>query len=103
MLPHERSLVEKFKNEPFAVVGVNTDPPKTLSKLVKNGTTTWRNFRDEKVGGEISGKWKIKGWPTVYVLDHKGVIRHIDLPKNDLDEALAKLIKEAKKETGEGQ
>ena len=98
MLPHERSLVEKWKNEPFAVVGVNTDPPETLSKLVKDGTVTWRNFRDEKVGGEISGKWEIVGWPTVYVLDHKGIIRHVGQTKEYLDKTLAKLIKEAKED-----
>ena len=98
MLPHERSLVEKWKNEPFAVVGVNTDPPEKLSKLVKDGTVTWRNFRDEKVGGEISGKWEIVGWPTVYVLDHKGIIRHVGQTKEYLDKTLAKLIKEAKED-----
>lgn len=98
MLPYERSLVEKWKNDPFAIVGVNTDTPERLSRMVKDGTTTWRNFRDERVGGEISAKWGISGWPTVYVLDHKGVIRHIDLPKDDLGLALAKLIKEAKAE-----
>lgn len=80
------------------MVGVNTDPPETLSRLVKNSTTTWRNFRDERVGGEISGKWKIQGWPTVYVLDHKGVIRHVDIRGEELDQALSKLIKEAKEE-----
>ena len=103
MLPHERSLVEKWNGEPFALVGVNTDPPKTLSKLVKNGTVTWRNFRDGKVGGEISGKWNIVGWPTVYVLDHKGVIRHVGLHKDGLDQVLTQLIKEAKEELGEGK
>ena len=82
------------------MVGVNTDPPEKLSKLVQDGTTTWRNFRDGKVGGEISAKWEIAGWPTVFVLDHKGVIRHVDLRGEELDQALAKLIKEAKVEAG---
>ena len=84
-------------------MGVNTDPPKQLSKYVKNGTITWRNFRDEKVGGPISSKWDIVGWPTIYVLDHKGVIRHVDLQGRDLDLALGKLIKEAKEDLGEGK
>lgn len=101
MLPHKRSLVERLKKEPFAVVGVNTDPSETLSRLVKNGTTTWRNFRDGRVGGEISSKWDIAGWPTVYVLDHKGVIRHVDLRGKELDEALDQLIKEAKNDVRE--
>ena len=98
MFPYERSLVEKWKDEPFALVGVNTDPPKQLSKYVKNGTITWRNFRDEKVGGPISSKWDIVGWPTIYVLDHKGIIRHVGQTKEDLDKTLAKLIKEAKED-----
>ena len=96
MLPWERSLVEKLKGEPFAMVGVNTDPPKTLSRYVQNGTITWRNFCDERVGGPISSKWDIVGWPTIYVLDHKGVIRHVGQVKEDLEKTIEKLIKEAK-------
>ncbi|MEN8786057.1 MAG: redoxin domain-containing protein [Akkermansiaceae bacterium] len=103
MLPYERSLVEKWKGQPFELVGVNTDPPETLSKLVQNGTVTWRNFRDERAGGKISGKWDIVGWPTIYVLDHKGVIRHVGLHGKDLDLALTKLIKEAQAELGAGK
>ena len=98
MLPFERSLVEKWKEAPFALVGVNTDPPKTLSKFVENGTITWRNFRDERVGGPISVKWDIGGWPTIYILDHKGVIRHVSQVKEDLDQTLTRLINEAKED-----
>ena len=97
MFPYERSLVENWKNEPFALVGVNTDPQERLSKYVKNGTITWRNFRDGKAGGPISSKWDIVGWPTIYVLDHKGIIRHVGQLKEDLDKTLTKLIREAKK------
>ena len=28
MIPHERSLVERMKNEPFALIGINTDKSK---------------------------------------------------------------------------
>ena len=101
MLPYERSLVEKWKEEPFALVGVNTDSSKTLSKYVKNGTITWRNFCDERVGGPISSKWDIGGWPTIYIIDHKGVIRHVSQVKEDLDKNLTQLIKEAKADLGE--
>ena len=47
--------------------------------MVKDGTTTLRNFQDEKMGGEISGKWQNVGWSTAFVLDHRGVIRNADL------------------------
>ena len=97
MFPYERSLVEKWQDEPFALIGVNTDHPERLSKYVKNGTITWRNFRDGKAGGPISSKWDIVGWPTIYVLDHKGIIRHVGQLKEDLDKTLTKLIREVKK------
>ena len=77
MVSFDRSLVEKWKGQPFALVGVNTDSPKMLSKYVENGTITWRGFCDGKVGGPISSKWDIVGWPTIYNLDHKGVIRNV--------------------------
>lgn len=34
MYPHERSLVEKLKDEPFAIIGVNSD-----EDVVKLGET----------------------------------------------------------------
>jgi len=26
--------------------------------------------------GPIASSWNVEGWPTLYILDHKGVIRH---------------------------
>jgi hypothetical protein len=98
MLPHERSLVEKWKDEPFAIVGINSDPVERFAELVKDGTTTWRSFRNEQEYGKISTKWAVTGWPTLYILDHKGVIRHIGLRGEAMEEAMAKLIEEAKAE-----
>jgi hypothetical protein len=38
---------------------------------------TWRSFWNgpEGTGGPISSKWNVSGWPTLYVIDHEGVIR----------------------------
>ncbi len=96
MLPHERSLVKKWANEPFAIVGVNSDSPAKLKEMVANGTTIWRNFAAGRGGGTIAKQWGVTGWPTIYVLDHKGVIRFKGPRGKDLEEALAGLIKEAK-------
>jgi hypothetical protein len=46
----------------------------------------------------IGSAWNLFGTPTVFVLDHKGVIRYrqIGIPyKNAIDKVLNKLIKEA--------
>lgn len=96
MLPHERSLVEKWKGEPFAIVGVNSDSKEKLAKLVQDGTTTWRNFTNEQAGGKIADRWGITGWPSIYLIDHHGVIQHIGLRGEKLEKALEEMIKKAK-------
>lgn len=96
MLPHERSLVEKWKEEPFAIVGVNSDDKEKLKEMVKDGTTTWRNFTNEQADGKISTKWGVTGWPTLFLIDHKGVIRHKNLRGEEMEKALEAMIQQAK-------
>ena len=109
MYPHERSLVKKMSDKPFALVGVNSDDDLTaLKKVLEEEQITWRSFQNEKGkkgenGQAISADWNVRGWPTLFVIDHKGVIRHkyLGSPGNDkLDAAIEKLVAEAEKETG---
>ena len=79
MYPHERSLVEELKGKPFAIIGVNSD--EDLAKLKPRllaESITWRSFWNGPEGttGPIAKDWHVSGWPTVYVIDHDGVIRH---------------------------
>ena len=101
MFPHERSLVARLKDEPFALVGVNSDKDledcKAKSEKEK---ITWRSFWNgaEGTGGPISKQWGISGWPTIYLIDAKGKIRHkfVGSPGDEkLDEAIDALVKEA--------
>jgi thiol-disulfide isomerase/thioredoxin len=94
-VPHERELVEKFKDRPFVLVGVNGDEEKdAAAKAVERAKIPWRSFWNGKEGasGPIATAWNIRGWPTVYVIDHKGIIRHKYLHGNKLDEPLEKMI-----------
>ena len=50
------------------------------------------------VGGRISDKWQIEGFPTVYLLDHKGVIRYKGLRGEQLDKAIDRLLAELEAE-----
>ena len=96
MLPHERSLVKELGDD-FAIVGVNSDPIEKLKEMVKDGTCTWRNFTNQQDGWKISDKWGVRGWPTLYILDQKGVIRHKNLRGKEMDKAIRDLIAEGKK------
>jgi hypothetical protein len=76
MLPHERSLVKKFAGEPFALVGVNSDAPEELQKALKDNPVSWRSFKNKRAEGKrIGEEWQVSGWPTLYLIDHRGIIR----------------------------
>lgn len=74
MYPHERSLVKDNEGKPFALLGVNSgDSEILLEKLKKEGELTWRFWLDKE--GEIIKAWDIEAFPTIYLLDQRGVVR----------------------------
>jgi hypothetical protein len=103
MYPHERSLVKKLADKPFALLGVNSDKDlKELKPVLQEEEITWRSFwnGEKGTGGPISEEWNVHGWPTLYIIDHKGVIRHkyVGSPGDKvLDDAIEKLVAEAEK------
>ena len=103
MFPHERSLVKRLEGKPFALIGVNSDKDKeVLKKQNEKEEITWRSFWNGPMGtgGPISAAWNVRGWPTLYIIDHKGVIRHkyVGSPGGEaLDAAIDKLVAEAEK------
>ena len=102
MWPHERSLVKQLAGKPFAVIGVNISEPNTsaLKKVVEKENLTWRSFSDPPTSegrGAIAKKWNLAGTPTIYLIDHKGVIRHKWLGgarEKVIDKAVDELIQE---------
>ena len=97
MYPHERSLVRRLADKPFAIIGVNSDRDlEQIRKTVKEKSITWRSFWNGEEGtrGPISTKWNVSGWPTTYLIDAKGVIRYKNVRGEALDEALEELMAE---------
>jgi hypothetical protein len=105
MFPHERSLVNKLNGKPFVLIGVNGDgDPTKIEKDLKDNQITWRSFQNQrKESTEIAKEWNLKGWPTLYLIDHKGVIKKKWLggPKGELlDQEIEKLVAAAEKDKG---
>jgi hypothetical protein len=97
MVPHERSLVKRLEDKPFALLGIDFDADKkTLKKAEEKNKITWRSWFDGR-GGPIGDKWNIRFLPTIYVLDAKGVIRYKNVRDKELDEAVDALLKEVDK------
>ena len=106
MFPHERSLVKRMEGKPFALIGVNSDRDKSfVKKENEKQQITWRSFwcGEEGTSGPIPSQWNVRGWPTLYYIDHKGVIRAKNLRnEKEIDEFLDKLVEEALKDAKKG-
>jgi hypothetical protein len=95
MLPHERSLVKRLQSQPFALLGINSDgDAKTVKEILKKHEITWRQAIDGTTSGPLATKWNVHGWPTIYVLDAKGVIRYRDVREEEMDKAVDTLLAE---------
>jgi thiol-disulfide isomerase/thioredoxin len=77
LLPHEQELAARLRDRPFAIVGVNSDTDQAaVSDALTKHQVQWRSFRNRTTGKQtVSGAWDVIGYPTLYLIDHEGVIR----------------------------
>ena len=102
MYPHERSLVKRLADQPFALLGINSDKDRDeLKKTMEKEQITWRSFWDGgSTQGPIATKWNVHGWPSIYVLDAKGVIRAKEVRGPAMDKIVDELLAERTKGPG---
>ena len=104
MYPHERSLVKRLEDKPFALLGINSDRDRDkLKETMAKEEISWRSWWDGgSTNGPIATMWNVHGWPTVYVLDADGVIRYKNVRGERMDKAVDQLLEEmgASEETG---
>jgi thiol-disulfide isomerase/thioredoxin len=103
MIPQEKALVKKMAGKPFALFWVNSDKDRVLAKakMEKDGAN-WRSWWDGgRQDGPIGSRWNVDGFPTVYVIDGKGIIRlkSMGRPGEALDRTVDSLLR---KEPGDG-
>ncbi len=100
MIPSTRKLVERHKGRPFAFVSVSVDDTRaTLAGFLKRTAMPWTHWWDGSCG-EAAATWGVMAYPTVFVIDHKGVVRYrqIDESKdNALEKVIEQLLAEAEK------
>ena len=95
MIPHEKEMVEKFKERPFAFIGINSDGDRSVvQKILKENGITWRNAVDGSTSGPLATSWNVRGWPTIYIIDAKGVIRARNLRDKEMEDKVDELLKE---------
>ncbi len=97
MLPHERELLEKHADKPFTILGINVDGALAdCKKAMKEENITWPTIYDGAPGvGPIANKWRVRSFPTICVIDHKGSIRRKNLIPFQLESVVNDLVAQA--------
>jgi thiol-disulfide isomerase/thioredoxin len=100
MIPHERELVKRLKDKPFALISISADEKKeTLTKFLGETPMPWTHWWNGADGG-ILADWEINSFPTVYIIDGKGIIRdkingfRPGVTDKKMDETVETLLKE---------
>lgn len=90
--------MEKYRSEPFALLGVNSDDNREeVKRVIAEKNLNWRSWFAGGMEGDIPTRWRVRGWPTVVLIDARGVIRHIGHEMNrDTEAMIEELIAEAK-------
>ena len=92
-----QTLTKRLDGRPFAIVSINSEPEKVVKDLkdawIMEGNT-WPCLFDGEWEGPIQKAWNIQRFPTLYLVDAKGIIRHKNLSAKDLDEEVNKLLAE---------
>ncbi len=102
MIPHERKMVERLRDKPFALVSISVDEKKkTLTDFLAREPMPWTHWWNGTEGGVIEA-WDVRYYPTIYVIDARGVIRHKDLKGEELEKAVNALLEETKIKPAKG-
>ena len=106
LVPGVRDLLVELEGEPVVYLGVCGDPDRGEgAATAKRVGMTWRNLWDGPLGteGPAAKAWDVAavGWPSVFVIDAEGRIRHKLLGKAcveaELDKAVRTLLAERAK------
>jgi len=96
MIPHEREMEEKLKDRPFSLISISADEEKkSLKDFLEKEKMPWTHWWEGKNENGILKDWGVRFFPTIYVIDAKGVIRFKNIRGKKLEEAVEKLVKEA--------
>ena len=103
-VPHELALAERLKDKPFAVLGINCDEDRAAAvSAIKSERITWPNWHDGAPGaGLIAKRYHVRSYPTVFVIDGRGIIRHKQIVGEGLDKAVDQLLKGTQPGAGGG-
>jgi hypothetical protein len=98
MIPYERDMAKTLKGKPFVLISLSADAKKeTLTKFLDDESMPWTHWWNGGATGGPIDAYRVRTFPTVFVLDPKGVIRYKHLRGPELEKVVEKLLAEAGK------
>jgi peroxiredoxin len=88
------NTLRKFKDRPFTVIGVNSDPLAKLRTLEADQVTNWKNFSDPEM--KLAREYRINTLPQVLILDGERKIQYFGDPGSFAEITAEALLSEAK-------
>lgn len=100
--PYQRQMLERYEGQNVVLLGVNSDNEleRVLEAKEREGLH-YRTWWDESTRGPIAQSWIVWSWPTTYILDASGVIRHVDLRGDAIMTAVDELLAEGPRLIGQ--
>jgi thiol-disulfide isomerase/thioredoxin len=96
MIPHEREMVTRLKDKPFALVSISFDAEKkTLTEYLAKQPMPWSHWWNG-AEGKLKDTLNIQHYPTIFVLDAQGAIRFKEIRDEELEKAVNMLLEEMK-------
>jgi len=96
--PILNSFYKNYHNKGFEVVAINLDEtPDAAQRFLKENPINFTILRD--TSGEIPKRYDVEAMPTSFLIDNKGVVRHIHTgfsaaDKTDLQQKIQALLAE---------
>jgi len=95
MIPMNREIVKSMEGRPFVFVGINLDENKAIGKrFVEERNLNWPQWWS-KDDADAADAYRIQKYPSVFVIDAKGVIRYKMSNPRTLTARIEELVKEA--------
>jgi len=101
-IPHIKQLAEEFAGQQVVILGVNNDRDDEDARYVIDTLKiTYPTLKSAHQGQRIDAAYNITEWPTLIVIDGKGIIRHVQVGDSPhLVGDLSKKIRELMMNTG---
>jgi hypothetical protein len=92
-MPHLKELVKLYEDKPFALLGINSgDSLSDYKKGMKTHGLTWLSAYQKDSNDMLNNLFKVRGFPTYFLIDAEGNLAGVGLRRGQLDERIKELV-----------